>query len=201
MKKAKPEVSSLERVHWQLFGTVTFKSAQLPERVRTSMYFALARNLAGCLGLHFKQLLWCLRMESGETFGRLHFHFLVGGVPDWACNETTCLTVMKLWENCGGGFARCRLYDQGRGGLDYIVECLGMGADLYESAKFGSGACELMLSESVQRLRQLTGQERTHSTGADRVRATVSRVRSELDQRIDAGELTSTDTSYTRTRT
>ena len=90
--------------------------------------------------------------------------------------------------------ARCRLYDQGRSGLDYIAECLGVGGDLYESAKFGNGACELMLSESVEGLlRRIIGQERTHSTGADRVRATGGKPQSELDERINAGELIATE--------
>ena len=36
---------TLQRVHWQFFGTLTFKSARLPERVRLSMFFALVRCL------------------------------------------------------------------------------------------------------------------------------------------------------------
>jgi hypothetical protein len=37
---------TLQRVHWQFFGTLTFKSAKLPERVRVAMFFALVRCLA-----------------------------------------------------------------------------------------------------------------------------------------------------------
>ena len=36
---------TLQRVHWQFFGSLTFKSARVPERVRVTMFFALVRCL------------------------------------------------------------------------------------------------------------------------------------------------------------
>src|ERR1019366_9492572 len=36
---------TLQKVHWQFFGTLTFKPEKLPERIRLGMYFALIRRL------------------------------------------------------------------------------------------------------------------------------------------------------------
>ena len=38
-----PELQVLERIAWQFFATLTFKSERLPERVRLSLFFALLR--------------------------------------------------------------------------------------------------------------------------------------------------------------
>jgi len=53
----------------------------------------------------------------------------------------------------GGGMARVRLFDPSLNGVDYVVKCLGMsGADVYESAKFGSKSSGLMVSKGVEKI-------------------------------------------------
>jgi hypothetical protein len=77
---------TLQRVHWQFFGSLTFKSAKLPERVRVTMFFALVRCLCRWHKVPFRKCVWVLRQESGEISGRLHFHFLIAGLtpsPKW----------------------------------------------------------------------------------------------------------------------
>lgn len=58
-------------------------------------------------------------------------------------------------EQLGGGFARVSVFNPQLNGVDYLTKCLGYplpdlnGADCYESAKFGSRSCDLMLSNAV----------------------------------------------------
>lgn len=146
----KPEVYILTRLNWQFFGTLTFRSAAMPERVRLTMWFSLMRKLSATLGLHFPSLPWCLRQEDGETNGRRHFHYLLGGLPRRAVTKSTCFATMANWECLGGGMARVRIFNPALNGVGYITDCLGMaGADVYESAKFGSST-GLMLSKAAE---------------------------------------------------
>ena len=57
---------TLHRVHWQLFGSLTFKSERLPDGVRQRMWFAWLRQLGRRLAVPFPRLLWCRRQELGE---------------------------------------------------------------------------------------------------------------------------------------
>ncbi|MFN0126774.1 MAG: hypothetical protein ACKV19_08840 [Verrucomicrobiales bacterium] len=60
-----PDIHKLRLIDWQFFGTLTFKSERLPERVRISLYFAMMRQVAKQFRAYFRFLLWCLRMEQG----------------------------------------------------------------------------------------------------------------------------------------
>ena len=148
-----PEIHVLNRFAWQFFGTLTFKSERLPERVRIGLYFALLREFCAEFGMKFAHLLWCLRQEQGEIFGRRHFHFLVAGVRDSLVNPTTCFWLMDKWEKLGGGMARVHVFDSRLNAGSYILKRSGfderIGGDAYESAKFSSKACELMLADRV----------------------------------------------------
>jgi len=108
----KPEVFHLGRIGWQFFGTLTFKQERLPERVRLSMWFALARVTAGRSRVHFHRLLWVLRQEHGELLGRRHFHYLIGGLPPGTAHPGECFAQMATWEKLGGGIARVYVFDQ-----------------------------------------------------------------------------------------
>ena len=145
-----PEIHILSRIDWQFFGTLTFKSERLPERVRLALYFALLRCVAAEFRVYFPRLLWCLRQETGEQFGRRHFHYLLAGLPASGVSKTTCFYQMSTWEKLGGGMARVSEFDPLLNGEGYILKCLGYAdaGDYYESAKFG-GHCQLMLSHSV----------------------------------------------------
>jgi hypothetical protein len=85
-----PEIHVLNRINWQFFGTLTFKSERLPERVRLQMFFAYLRQFCRQFGLKFPKLLWCLRQEQGELTGRRHFHYLIAGAAASLANLTTC---------------------------------------------------------------------------------------------------------------
>jgi hypothetical protein len=140
---------TLQRVHWQFFGTLTFKSARLPERVRLSMFFALVRCLCRWHKVPFRKCVWALRQEHREITGRLHFHFLIAGLPLYAVQVATCMSIKAQWERIGGGMARVREYDSREQGLEYLLKCLNAGANLYETTKFSYSADEVMLSNSM----------------------------------------------------
>ena len=143
---------TLQRVHWQFFGTLTFKSARLPERVRLAMFFALVRCVCRWHKVPFRKCVWALRQESGEISGRLHFHFLIAGLPLYAVQDATAMSIKAQWEKLGGGMARVREYDSRKQGLEYTLKCLNVtngGANLYEVGKFSHSADEVMLSNSI----------------------------------------------------
>jgi hypothetical protein len=148
-----PEIHVLNRFDWQFFGTLTFKNERLPERVRISLYYALLREFCAEFGMKFPHLLWCLRQEKGEMFGRRHFHFLVAGAREALLNLSTCFWLMDKWEKLGGGMARIHVFDSRLNAGSYILKRSGfdesIGGDAYESAKFSSKACELMLAKRV----------------------------------------------------
>ena len=138
---------------WQFFATLTFKSERLPERVRLALFFALLREFCAQFDLKFPFLLWCLRQERGESGGRRHFHFLLAGAHETLVNLTTCFWLMDKWEKLGGGMARIHVFDSRLNAGSYILKRSGfdesIGGDAYESAKFSSKACELMLADRV----------------------------------------------------
>jgi hypothetical protein len=143
---------TLQRVGWQFFGTLTFKSVRLPERVRLAMFFALVRRLCRWFKVPFRRCVWALRQEPGEIGGRLHFHVLIAGLPPEAVQVATCMSIKAQWERIGGGMARVREYDSRQQGLEYTLKCLNMtngGANLYEVGKFSHSADEVMLSNSI----------------------------------------------------
>jgi hypothetical protein len=148
-----PEIYALSLIKWQLFASLTFKSAKLADAVRMKMFFALMRKQAENFGVHFKKTIWCLRTEAGEATGRLHFHALIAGFPQHAATTATCFSFMKIWEKMGGGMARVTIYSLSLDGVGYVLkgceaEYARAGGDYYEARKFG-GNCDVMLSESV----------------------------------------------------
>jgi len=151
-----PEIYALSLIEWQLFASLTFKSVNLADAVRIKMFFALMRKQADNFGVHFKQTIWCLRIESGEITGRLHLHALIAGFPKHALTTATCFSFMKIWEGLNGGMARVTLYSPLLDGVGYVLkgceaEYKRAGGDFYETQKFGK-RCDVMLSESVFRV-------------------------------------------------
>lgn len=157
MKSENPETFFLGSIMWQLFGGLTFRQAKLSERIRLSMWFAFFRQIAAHNGVHRKDLLWCLRLERGDSFGRLHFHFLIAGLPEQGVSMGNRFAMRALWKRLGGGISRIDLYDSRLHGLPYIAGLLNYpasdigstGSMAYESAKFGAARSVLMLSKSV----------------------------------------------------
>lgn len=147
-----PYIHVLKEVGWQLFGTLTFKQERLPERVRFSMAFALLRKAARDHKVKFPKLLWCLRQEHGEATGRLHFHFLLAGLPPEALTMRTRFAIKNAWEsNFKGGMARVDEFDPTLNAGRYLTKGGSDPGDVYESAKFGSVNTSLTISESVWR--------------------------------------------------
>jgi hypothetical protein len=155
----KPELQGLCRIRWQLFCTFTLKSDRVPERVLRTMFFATARKKAGNFGVHFSKLVWCLRLEIGESTGRRHLHALITGLPPYAITERGCRATESIWGSVGGGHAVVRVFDPYLAGVDYILKGLEQaelawsqqGANLYEFTKFGRTG-DVTLSESAIRV-------------------------------------------------
>jgi len=145
------DIYVLSKLRWQFFGSLTFRTERMPERVRVTTFFALMRKVAKDFHIYFPGVPWCLRLERGEITNRLHHHFLLTGLPPSAISVATCFAMMRTWENkLRGGHARVRLFDPRLSGVEYVAECLGYdGADAYESAKFGQSGRELMYSRAV----------------------------------------------------
>ena len=145
---------TLHRVHWQLFGSFTFKSERLPDSVRQRMWFAWLRQLGRRLHVPFPRLLWCRRQELGEITSRLHYHGLIAGLPPDALCPGLNFELMAAWQSLGGGWARVSIYQDDREGVGYLLKGLGYASDaerFYEFGKFGSQHCDLMLSNSAIR--------------------------------------------------
>jgi hypothetical protein len=151
-----PEIYALSLIEWQLFATLTFKSAKVADAVRIKMFFALMRKQSDNFGVHFRQTIWCLRIKAGEATGRLHLHALIAGFPKHALTTATCFSFMRIWEGLNGGMARVTLYSPLLDGVGYVLkgceaEYQRAGGDYYETQKFGKH-CDVMLSESVFRV-------------------------------------------------
>lgn len=150
-----PEKHLLDYIAWQFFSTLTLKTLRASESTRLKMFFALVRGLADNFGVHFFNVMWALRREKGEQTDRPHFHALIAGLPEHAVTLSTNFSLMREWENYGGGIARVRVYDSRLAGVEYVLKGIDeaysrAGANWYELRKF-SGACDVMLSMSLIR--------------------------------------------------
>jgi hypothetical protein len=168
-----PEAYQMLRIQWQLFGTLTFKSERLPERVRLAMWFAFVRQVGKRLSVKFPRLLWCLRQEAGEIGGRRHFHCLMAELPQECLCPALNFELMALWQKLGGGWARVVRYRNDLDGVGYVLKGLGYATQNeqnYELRKFGSEHCHLILSNSVWRTlhRANLGRHRTAAQQAIR---------------------------------
>lgn len=171
-----PDVHLMDKVAWQIFGTLTFKSERLSFARRQRMWFAEVRTLSRWHHVHFSKLDWVLRIEQGEATGRTHFHCLIGGLPktavsggvrfqredgSWDVGNRTTHSLEAKWARMGldpadkqNRISRFSLYDARLNGASYLVKCLGvensrLGKDIYESAKFAWEDRQLILSDSL----------------------------------------------------
>ncbi|WP_136063154.1 hypothetical protein [Pontiella sulfatireligans] len=169
----------MDKIEWQIFGTLTFKKERMPHHHRLKMWYAEVRTLAKWQHVYFPELLWALRFEHGELTGRPHFHCLIGGLPkaavsgatkirraggSWDVVNRTCHAMYAKWARMGlkesdpkDRISQFSLYDSRLNGGAYILKCLGvdesrLSKDIYETAKFNWEADELTLSESVTRV-------------------------------------------------
>lgn len=144
----------IQHIHWQLFGTLTFKSEKLSNNACKRRVIALIRYAAIETRTHFKHLIWCLRMEHGHRFGRKHFHFLLAGLPSQSVTEVFCRLVESHWSSLGGGIAQVNVYDHRLNGCGYVSKCSER-LPFWNPPHVGTGGdpsdLELMLSKSAIR--------------------------------------------------
>ncbi|MCW1887020.1 hypothetical protein OKA04_19935 [Luteolibacter flavescens] len=150
-----PEIHVLNRIRWQFFGTLTFKSARISDRKRHHMWYAYLRQTARWLKIgDFQRLLWVLRAEEGERTGRFHFHYFLAGLPTRMANPTTCFFLMDLWEELRGGMARGSVFDPQLNAGAYITKDLAASNEspvmrgFHESGKVSWGDCQLTIANS-----------------------------------------------------
>jgi hypothetical protein len=140
----KPDVYNLSSLEWQLFVTLTKARDNARPGALRKHWFSLCRRIACYGGIHFRELLWMLRIENGEIGDRFHFHALVGGLPPHVPTLSLCYAIQEWWEHSvplvvrqasrlvdgkpigrfemlsrDCGMARVRIYDPSMNGLDY----------------------------------------------------------------------------------
>jgi len=152
-----PDAYNLGLIRWDYFATLTF-SRELPRPRCFGAYFRFLRLVPATV-CPIDRLLWALRAERGERFGRFHFHALLGGLGDLKNPESFRFVLKSWWRQAGGGFADVRRYDQLRAGAVYVTKCLGVAAVArdYELKKFNT-ADELIVSRGCYRV--IAGQKR-----------------------------------------
>ena len=150
------ELDALARFSaWHYFCSLTYCGVEPSESVARKLVFAHLYRTARLLDTPFRGLAWVLRVERGERTGRLHYHALIGGARKTPC-LSLCFRLNALWDalpRCG--HARHRLFDYHQNGASYVASCLSsegtLGADFYESKKFGTVGCDVTLSNSLVR--------------------------------------------------
>jgi len=145
---------ALVKVPWQFFGHLTFKRESESEARRLARFTAVFRAVIRRRHAYFPNLLWCLRQEYGDLGKRVHFHFLLAGLPPRAISAVACRQFETMWKRKGGGTAVVEVFDPALGGVAYALKISAQDArsrEGRESAKFGPGDCELMLSDGLRR--------------------------------------------------
>jgi hypothetical protein len=154
---------NLGRIDWDLFGTLTFRSVPSIKRAHCRA-FAFLRQTAVRVRRPFPELLWVLRSELGETNGRFHFHFLLGG-----SQTRNVITLSHQLEHSWGGrvgrnsIAKIRPYDRSRSGAAYVTKCLTegtSGANGYELSKFNLADQATVSYSTLRVMKQLRWQRR-----------------------------------------
>jgi len=146
-----PEAYRLRLLHWQLFCTLTFRNPPRNRSFSLPIVFVWLRNVAKVTEIHFKRLIWVLRFEVGPRGGRGHYHLCLAGIPSASLGRELCLQLESVWKTQSGGLAEVALYDQARGGLDYILK---LPYHLLRNGSSGTGPddCEPMLSNSLLKM-------------------------------------------------
>lgn len=140
---------------WDIFATLTFAGSVPSLPKSRTMVFAHLYRAARLLRTPWRRFTWAIRCEAGEVGGRLHYHALIGGAV-YRVRLAECFQLNHIWDaQPGCGFARHRLYDRARGGVEYITTCLAVegtsGRDFYETQKFGAQGTDVTLSRSLYR--------------------------------------------------
>lgn len=137
-------LTHIQRENWQFFGSMTWRTCHLSsEGVRRKVQFEFLRKIASMSGVPWHQLRWVIREEFGEHGDRLHWHYLLTGLPPGMVRSSTCMFLMGFYEGIGGGMARIRTYDSKLSAASYMLKGLDTGgANSYETGKFGFEASD-----------------------------------------------------------
>lgn len=145
---------------WRIFGTGTWSSAQVPSTSRQiKTAFGFLYESAKIAQVPFRELVWVLRHERGEQFGRQHYHWLIGH-SSWNPPKSDCFRLNALWDSFpSAGFSRNYQFEPSLNGIEYVTKCLSglalgarVGQDFYESGKFGRNDTTVTLSNSFGRV-------------------------------------------------
>ena len=154
-----PEIHIIDKIHWQFFGTLTYRKVPKSERIRRKLLFKYLRLVAKQFEMPFDHLHWVVREEDGEATGRTHFHYLLAGLNRRCENRNTCFWLMDCWDKSMGiGHARVHRYDPRLGAGAYLVKELAgfndrsLGGDFYESAKFSGPGCQLIIANTTRKV-------------------------------------------------
>ena len=104
-----PELHALAAVNWQYFCSFSFRSEKHCARFGPQMFVALVRTQARSFGVHFSEILWCLRRERGESTARWHFHAVIAGLPPSAGRAQLPCPDVSMGESGRGDGAGQRL--------------------------------------------------------------------------------------------
>jgi len=145
--------------NWGVFGTGTWSSTVVPNaNQQRKLTFAFLYETADLAGIPFRRLVWALRHERGEQFGREHYHWLIGSA-EWKPTLADMFRLNALWDSLPKcGFSRNHQFDARLNGVEYVTKCLsgsalrdGLGGDFYEGSKFTNRGSEVTLSNSLVR--------------------------------------------------
>lgn len=164
MASESPFLFPLAFVPWQIFGTLTFKGSVPRPAQRWSLLWRFQREGTADCHANYSHALIAVREEVGESRGREHFHYLLGGLPASVNLRSFCFRSRWRWKTLTGGMSRIYPYDDALSGVAYVLKglCVTSGGRAYELGKFGKEVGsnsvlrelqpgKLMLSESVLR--------------------------------------------------
>jgi len=121
------DVTTLELVGWDWFVSCSVAARGASDVFLKRKAFALLRCIARYQHVHFHQLPWALRLESGVDPDHRHFHFFVGSLTHKSQGER--FRVIHTWDRLLGGTpdrvrgtCRVRLYDAAGGLAAYLVK-------------------------------------------------------------------------------
>jgi len=153
-------IEQLARLRWDLFGTLTFRQSPRP-RSAMGLVWRHMGQAARFGGQSYSRMLIAIREERGGVGGRLHYHYLLGGL------QGNLMTLAKRLEHDWRftGFGEIRPFDNAQQGVAYLVKTLGV-RDAYELDRFGRVSSRwdrvsLTLSRSVARVIRATDRMRT----------------------------------------
>lgn len=151
-------VYQVRKLSWQWFCSFTFYDERRPwwtptTAMQVASFFSWGRDVARWHRVHFtKQMRWVLRAaEHGELNGREHLHALIGGLPVGAQTIGSRMAAKNHWERfTHSGSARVRRFDSNLEDGEYLFKPEAWsGANAYETAKFGTADCQVLVSSST----------------------------------------------------